>query len=84
MMNIDDDTIGSMAFKHNQFEYHGIDDNYPLSFVMFDSKKFLEFMDLLNAHFSICFNNNKFLVNMTILSILLPLHSKHSKQSYSL
>ena len=38
-MDIDDDTVGSMAFKHTQFEYHGIDDNYPLTFPMLDSKQ---------------------------------------------
>ena len=36
-MDIDNDTVGSMAFKHNQFEYHGIDDNYPLNLEMLDS-----------------------------------------------
>ena len=38
-MDIDNDTVGSMAFKHTQFEYHGIDDNYPLTFPMLDSKQ---------------------------------------------
>ena len=58
-MDIDDDTVGSMAFKHTQFEYHGIDDNYPLTFDMLDSKQFSEVMEFLNAHYKICFNNNK-------------------------
>ena len=59
MMNIDDDTIGSMAFKHNQFEYHGIDDNYSLTSDMLDIKQFSEVMESLNAYYKICFNNNK-------------------------
>ena len=48
-----------MAFKHTQFEYHGIDDNYTLTFVMLESKQFSEVMEFLNAHYKICFNNNK-------------------------
>ena len=58
-MDIDDDTVGSMAFKHTQFEYHGIDDNYHLTFDMLESKQFSEVMEFLNSHCKICFNNNK-------------------------
>ena len=58
-MDIDDDTVGSMAFKHTQFEYHGIDDNYPLTFDMLDSKQFSEVMEFLNAHYKIFVNNLK-------------------------
>ena len=53
-MDIDDDTVGSMAFKH-----HGIGDNYPITFDMLDSKQFSENMEFLNALYKICFNNNK-------------------------
>jgi hypothetical protein len=58
----DDDTVGSMAYiKHTQFEYHDIDDNYPLTLDLLDSKQFSEVMEFLNdAHYKICFNNNKF------------------------
>ena len=58
-MDIDNDTVGSMAFKHNQFEYHGIDDNYSLTSDMLDIKQFSEVMESLNAYYKICFNNNK-------------------------
>ena len=42
-----------------QFEYHGIDDNYPLTFDMLDSKQFSEVMEFLNVQYKICFNDNK-------------------------
>ena len=43
-MDIDKDTVGSTAFKHIQFEYHGIDDNYPLTLDMLDGEQFSEVM----------------------------------------
>ena len=36
-----------------------LDDNYPLTFDMLESKQFSEVMEFLNAHYKICFNNNK-------------------------
>mgnify|MGYP006214602857 CR=1 FL=1 len=38
-VHTDDDTIGSMAFRHNQFEYPENDDNNPLTFYMLNSKQ---------------------------------------------
>ena len=33
--------------------------NYPLTFEMLDSKQFPEVMEFINAHYKICFNDNK-------------------------
>ena len=75
-MDIDDDTVGSMAFKHTQFENHGFDDNDTLTFDMLDSKQFSEVIEFLNVHYKIClnnkkFNNKKFLIDMITLTISL-------------
>ena len=49
-MDIDDFTVEFMALKKKQFECHRIDDNYPLTFDMLDSKQFSEVMEFLNSH----------------------------------
>jgi len=61
------DTVESMVFKHNQFEYHGIDDIYPLIFEILDRRQLSEvrisgfaLQDLFQCIIT------KFLVNMTI------------------
>ena len=63
---LDDDTIGSVTFKHNQFEYHGIYDNYPLtSIYKLDNKQLSEVWSFL-VHITISVSNTtRFLVKMT-------------------
>ena len=57
--------------RTSQFEYHGIDDNYPLAFDMLDSKQLSEVMEFLNAHYRSVSIITKFLVNTTFLKFSL-------------